>query len=293
MGHRIVGDRIVVVVVGLVLASAAACGSGSGTGNRAGNGDGDRLRVVAAFARLAELAERIGGDRVIVTDLTPPGAEPHDVDVSSDDVDAVDDADVMLYLGGGFQPGLAEASRRAGRAADLLPPADRHDPHIWLDPQRYAVAASSVERELVAADPAGAGVYGRRGASLREELTHLDQEMDAGLATCERREIVTAHDAFGYMARRYRLVQEPITGISPEAEPDPARLARLVDLVKEKGVTTVFTERLVSPRVAEALAREVGVAVAVLDPLEGRLPAGYVAAMRENLAALRKALGCA
>lgn len=274
------------VVVSVVL-MAAGCGSGGGTA------DDGRPRVVAGFARLAELAERIGGDRVDVTDLTPPGAEPHDLELTSDDIDAVDDADLMFFLGGGFQPGLEEAARRAGKAVDLLKPDDDDDdPHIWLDPMRYAEAASVVERELMAVDPAGEAGYEQRGAAFRDELAALHKEFEAGLADCRRREIVTAHAAFGHLARRYHLVQEPITGISPEAEPDPDRLADLVDLVKQKGVTTVFTERLVSPRVAKALAREAGVNVAVLDPLEGRLDTGYADAMRQNLAVLRSALGC-
>ena len=282
--------RLVATLVAVVVVATLA--GGCGAGGDGGTGDG-RLRVVAGFARLAEVAERIGGEAVDVTDLTPPGAEPHDLELTSDEIDAVDDADVMLYLGGGFQPGLEAASRRAGKAVDLLTEDDDDDPHIWLDPQRLAEAASVVERALVAADPAGAQGYRQRAGVFRDELAALDQEMAAGLATCQRREIVTAHEAFGHLARRFGLVQEPITGISPEAEPDPARLAKLTDLVREKGITTVFTERLVSPRVAEALAREAGVAVAVLDPLEGRLDGGYADAMRKDLAVLRSALGCA
>lgn len=272
------------MVVALAAVTMTSC--------RSGAIDDGRLAVAAGFARLGELAERVGGDRVRVTDLTPPGAEPHDVELSSKDIDAVDDADLALYLGGGFQPGLAEASRRAGRAVDLLAPGERKDPHIWLDPLRYGEAAAVVEKELAAIDPAGAAGYEQRGAAFQAELAALDNEMRAGLASCQRREIVTAHAAFGYLAGRYDLVQEPITGISPESEPDPKRLADLADLVRAKGVTTVFTEQLVSPRVAQALAREAGVAVAVLDPLEGRLKDGYVAAMRANLATLRTALGC-
>ena len=274
----------VAVVAAAVLLAAPGC--------RSAAEDDGRVSVAAGFARISELAERVGGERVKVTDLTPPGAEPHDVELSSKDIDAVDDADLAVYLGGGFQPGLAEAARRAGRAVDLLKPAERKDPHIWLDPERYAEAETVVERELIAVDPAGATGFRQRGAVFRGELAAVDQEMKAGLATCQRREIVTAHAAFGYLARRYGLAQEPITGVSPGSEPDPERLADLADLVRAKGVTTVFTERLVSPRVAEALAREAGVGVAVLDPLEGRLKDGYVAAMRRNLATLRTALGC-
>lgn len=276
--------RAVAVVVLLGLATAG-CRS-------AGPGDEGSLRVAAGFARLGELAERVGGDRVSVTDLTPPGAEPHDVELSSRDVDAVDDADVLFYLGGGFQPGLEGAARRAGRAVDLLEPGDGGDPHIWLDPVRYAAAATDVEDALAAADPPGAPGYRRRGSALRAELAALDRDLRAGLATCERRLIVTAHAAFGHLAARYDLDVEAVTGVSPEAEPDPTRLARLTDLVRTQGVTTVFTEELVSPRVAEALAREAGVEVAVLDPLEGRLEDGYGPAMRRNLATLRAALGC-
>lgn len=265
----------------------------AGAGCRAPGPDGDgRLRVAAGFSRLADLAERVGGDRVSVTDLTPPGVEPHDVELSSRDVDAVDDADVLLYLGGGFQPGVEKAARRAGRAVDLLEPGDGGDPHIWLDPDRYAAAATGVERALAAADPPGAAGYRERAAALRRELADLDRELRAGLEACARRLIVTSHDAFGHLAGRYGLEAEAIAGPSPEAEPDPARLARLVDLVRRRGVTTVFTDGLASPRLAEALAREAGVAVAVLDPLEGPLEGGYAAAMRANLASLRRALDC-
>lgn len=267
-----------------VALAAAACGPEAG-------GDG-RPRVVAGFARLAEVAGAVGGDRVRVIDLTPPGAEPHDVELSSREVDAVDDADLVVYLGGGFQPALAEAARRARRRLDLLHADERRDPHIWLDPVRLSEAVGEVQRALAAADPGGAAGYGRRAGAFRAELAGLDAELRAGLATCRRRTIVTAHAAFRYLARRYGLVQVAVTGVSPEAEPDPSRLADLADRVRREGLTTVFTEKLVSPRVAAALAREAGVAVAVLDPLEGRLPAGYAAAMRANLAVLRTALGC-
>lgn len=275
----------------LALCVLVATGCGTGAGSGAGAGD-DRVEVAAGFARLAEVAARVGGDRVRVSDLTPSGAEPHDIELSTDDIDRVEDADLVLYLGGGFQPGLEEAARRAERAVDLLEDDDGDDPHIWLDPARLAQAAGVVGRELSAVDPAGAAGYGQRAAAFGAELAALDEEMKAGLASCRRRVIVTSHDAFGRLASRYGLDQEPITGISPEAEPDPRRLGELADLVRRTGVTHVFTERLVSPKVAEAVAREAGVEVAVLDPLEGRLRGGYAAAMRENLATLRTALDC-
>ena len=273
----------------LTLVVLAAVGPACSSGDQ----ESARIEVVAGFARLAELASRVGGDRLRVRDLTPPGAEPHDVELSSDDVDAVLDADLVLHLGEVFQPGLAQAATRAKRAVDLLSPQDGDDPHIWLDPVRFAGAVTGVEEALVSVDPAGAPSYRQRAAAVRIELDQLHGDYQAGLLQCQLRVIVTAHDAFARLAERYRLEQEPITGISPAAEPDPARLAELADLVEKRGVTHVFTEELVSPRVAEALAREAGVRTAVLDPLEGRVDGGYGAGMRRNLGVLRTALGCA
>jgi zinc transport system substrate-binding protein len=147
-------------------------------------------------------------------------------------------------------------------------------------------------------DPQGAETYDRNAEAYESRLQALDRSFEEGLATCARRVIVTSHAAFGYLADRYGLEQEAISGLSPEAEPDPRRLQELIDLVKERGVTTVFSEELLSPAVAETLAREAGVRTAVLDPLEGLTPeeqqAGedYVSIMRKNLAVLRSALGC-
>ena len=273
----------VLVAFGAVVVTAPAC--------RSDDGAKSGTTVVAGFARLAELASVVGGPRVHVRDLTPPGAEPHDLELSSDDVDAVDGSDLVLYLGSGFQPALAEVARRGKRAVDLLEPGET-DPHIWLDPPRFARAADQVASALASVDPAGRTGYLERAAAFRRELEQLDARFREGLSSCQRRVIVTSHAAFGRLANRYGLRQEAITGLSPESEPSPARLAELAELVRRENVTHVFTERLVSRKVAAALAREAGVEVAVLDPLEGRLEDGYVAAMEANLATLRRVLGC-
>jgi zinc transport system substrate-binding protein len=273
--------------------------------------DGDRRTVVAAFYPLAWAAEEVAGDDVEVVNLTAPGAEPHEIDLTARDVERVRDADLVLYLGGGFMPALENAVERAEHAVDLLagqelrlggaahghgeePGSDEGDepgpdPHVWLDPNRLAVIARTIAEEL--GDPDGA-------TGLVARLEDLDGELRDGLATCERREIVTSHAAFGYLADAYGLEQIALSGISPEAEPSPRALEALVDEVKEERATTVFFETLVSPRLAETVAREVGVETAALDPLEGlgdeALAAGedYVSVMRANLAALRGALGC-
>ncbi|HEX2063670.1 MAG TPA: metal ABC transporter substrate-binding protein, partial [Acidimicrobiales bacterium] len=205
--------RAVAVLLCTVLAVvASSC--------RPEDGDYAGTSVVAGFARLAELASAVGGADVKVRDLTPSGAEPHDLELSSDDVDAVEDADLVLYLGGGFQPAVAEVVRRAQRAVDLVEPGEE-DPHIWLDPPRFARTVDQVASALVAADPAGRAGYQERAAAFRRQVEDLDGRFRSGLASCQRRVIVTAHDAFGRLANRYGLRQEPITGLSPESEPSP------------------------------------------------------------------------
>jgi zinc transport system substrate-binding protein len=273
--------------------TAVALSVGCGGGEAA---DG-RISVVAAFYPLAYAAEEIGGERVAVRNLTPPGAEPHDVELSARDVERIRSADVALYLGSGFQPAFERAVEGArGEAVDLLDELtlidrqdDGVDPHVWLDPLRYADLARRVGEVLERPEPA---------ALLAERLGALDAEFEHGLAECARREIVTSHSAFGYLADRYGLEQVAISGLTPEAEPTPRDLEQIVREVRKRSATTVFFEPLVSPRLAETVAREAGVRTAVLNPIEGltkeELAGGknYFSLMRTNLAALREALGC-
>ncbi|HEV8421200.1 MAG TPA: zinc ABC transporter substrate-binding protein, partial [Actinomycetota bacterium] len=229
-------------------------------------------------------------------------------------VDEILDATVLLYMGLGFQPAVEDIAknRQEGVTLDVLAALSPQlrklqgeesvegetDPHVWLDPVLMAGIVDEVRKALTRADPAGASAYERNAQRYRSEIEGLNERFREGLHDCSRRVIVTSHAAFGYLAARYGLVQEAISGISPEAEPDPKRLARLADLVRREGVTTIFTEELVSPRVAETLAREAGVRTAVLNPLEGLTSEeigrgeNYVTVMRENLATLRAALGC-
>jgi zinc transport system substrate-binding protein len=287
-----VKTRIVLTLTLLLVGSlAAGCG-----GSRS---DDERGRVVAAFYPLAFVAERVGGQGFEVENLTPPGVEPHDLELSPRDVERIRSADVVLYLGGGFQPALEEAVGGArGRAIDVLeglalrpgPDEDEpYDPHVWLDPVRFA---SAVERVGAA--------FGRSvaAARLQADLRRLHAAYARGLASCERKTVVTSHDAFGYLVSRYRLEQIAITGVSPEAEPSPRELERVAEQVRRSGATTVFFETLLSPRLAETVARETGADTAVLNPLEGltddELARGedYLSVMRANLRALRTALGC-
>jgi zinc transport system substrate-binding protein len=305
--------RPLAVVLGLALTAATAAGCGDRAA-ASGFHDG-RLTVVTAFYPLQFLSERIGGDAVTVTNLTKPGAEPHDVELNPRQVGQIADAGLAVYLHG-FQPAVddAVAQEAAGRSFDassvvtLLPITDDgkgapgeqaesaagRDPHVWLDPVRFATIADRLAARLGRADPAHAADYTARATGVHTELAALDAAYADKLMACRRRELVTSHSAFHYLADRYHLTQIGITGISPEAEPSPQRLARVAAEARATGTTTIFFERLVSPKVAETIARTVGARTAVLDPLEGRPESGdYFSVMRDNLAALTTALGCA
>ena len=256
------------------------------------------MDVVASFYPVAYAAQRVGGPSVKVHDLTPAGVEPHDLEITTREVDRMEDADLVLYVGGGFQPAVEDVAKRwVDDPVDVRPASVRasDDPHFWLDPVVYRESVDVIARAL--ATRGVDGVPARRRA-FDDELAALDREMRATLSTCDRRTIVTSHAAFDHLATRYGLREEPITGLSPESEPDAGRMASLADLVGRTGTTTIFTESLVSPRVARALAREAGVRTAVLNPLEGlsaserRAGDDYVSVMRRNLAMLASALGC-
>ncbi len=320
------------------VASAAAAATAlllTGCGSddaQAGAADG--VAVAAAFYPLQWAAERVGGDRVDVTSLTPPGAEPHDLELTPQDVASLSEADLVVYLEG-FQAAIDEAVAEAGdaawdagQAADLsLTTTEEHghegeteaehaehaeeehaeeehaeggeatDPHFWLDPTRLADVGDALADRLAEVDPDGADAFRDNAATLRSDLEALDAEMQDGLADCAVTTLVTSHDAFGYLADRYGLEVVGISGLSPSAEPTAASLAEIADLVQERGVTTVYTETLVDPAVAETVAEEAGVQTAVLDPLEGLTDesAGgdYLEVMRADLATLREGQSCA
>ena len=276
----------------LALAALAACGGENDAGS-------DRRTVVASFYPLQYAAKLVGGGGVDVSNLTPPGVEPHDLELTPRDVARVRDADVVLYLDAGFQPAVDDAVENAkGEVVDLLQGFELRegvgdetvsDPHVWLDPLSYARVVDRLGSVLDSPD---------RAQQLGDRLRALDQEFRSGLASCARQELVTSHAAFGYLATRYDLVQVPITGVAPEAEPTPRALEDVVRRVREGDATTIFFETLVSPRVADTVARETGARTAVLNPIEGltkeQVARGddYFTLMRANLRALRKALGC-
>ncbi len=284
---------------------------------RSGEASSAGPRVVASFYPLAFVVEEVGGNLVELANLTPPGAEPHDLELTAGQMRTLADADLVVYIGEGFQPSVEAAIQDVDASVvdvletqnDLLePPEDQDgeerggdrdraqasvDPHVWLDPQRLGVIARTVGRQLARLDPDHADRFRTNAAELRSRLSVLDAEFQRGLDHCDRPTLVTSHDAFGYLANAYGLEEIGIAGMDPEAEPSPRRLAEVADLVRENNVTTIFFEVLVPSGTAETLAQEVGIEARRLDPLEGPPKDGdYFTGMRANLAALRKGLGC-
>lgn len=299
----------------------SACSSG-GSGGSGGSGDSGGVQVLASFFPLQYVAEQVGGDLVSVESLTPPGAEPHDLELSPAQVDQVGRADLVVYLSQ-FQAAVDDAveANPPGHVVDAAQDTELHaaehtedgeehaddehgedehdhgslDPHFWLDPSRLPAVADDVAAQLGELDPDHADEFEANARTFAQAMTDLDDEYAAGLATCESRTIVTTHEAFSYLADRYDLEQVGISGIDPEGEPSPARLAEVGDVVRDEGVTTIFFETLASPKVAETLADELGVQTAVLDPLEGLTDdtQDYVSVAKTNLETLRTALSCA
>ena len=293
----------------------------SGCGAVTGASETQEREVIASFYPLAWVTERVAGDDWTVSNLTTPGGEPHDLELSIGATADLTEAALVVYLSG-FQPAVddavetnvAGATLDAAEAVELRPVADHGDegheeehaeddghdhgyldPHFWLDPLLMADLTDAVADQLADLDPDGSDAYRANAADLVADLEQLDAAYVDGLADCQRDLVVVSHDAFGYLAR-YGLHLEPIAGLSPDAEPTPAALAALSDLIEDEGVTTVFSERLASPALAETLASDLGVETAVLDPLEGLTDEtegqDYLSLMQDNLAALEEANGC-
>ncbi|CAL9431536.1 High-affinity zinc uptake system binding-protein ZnuA [Streptomyces sp. enrichment culture] len=317
-------------VAALGFGTLTACSSDS-----AAAGDTGTFDVVASFYPMAFLAERIGGDHVHVTSLTQPGQEPHDLEISAKQTAQLEESDAALYLKGlqpsvddaiGQSPiatkidaaeltALEEHGTEAGHGEehgdehaheDEHADEDEHghdhdhdheggDPHIWLDPVKYAEVAEGVGKAFQKADPDHAADYRKNTATLVKDLKALDQKFRTGLANRKTDVFVTTHAAFGYLAERYGLTEEAISGLDPDTEPSGARVKELQQIAKEDGVTTVFYETLVSDRTAKTLAGDTGLRTDVLDPVEGITDHSrgedYFQVMEANLTALRTALG--
>jgi zinc transport system substrate-binding protein len=255
--------------------------------------------VVASFYPLAYVAQRIVGEHATVIDLTRPGLEPEDLELDVAQTAEVADSEVAFFESG-FQPAVDQAIAQTGpdHVVDTTAtvPIRDDNPHFWLDPLLLARAASAFTATMVRADPAHRSDYRHNLHGLVHDLHGLDRAFTDGLGHCRLHTVVSTHAAFGYLGRRYGLRFVSINGLSPDAEPSPAHLRQLQQLIRARHVTTVFSEALASPQLATTLAGDLGLRTGVLNTLEGLTPATrhqtYLSLMRRNLAALEKANDC-
>ncbi|WP_031158910.1 metal ABC transporter substrate-binding protein [Streptomyces durhamensis] len=312
--RRLISAVAATAVTALGLGTLTGCSGGTAAANT------DRFDVVASFYPMAFLAERIGGDHVHVTSLTTPGQEPHDLEISPRQIAMLQDSDAVLYLKN-LQPSVddavAQSPVRTKIDAASLTTLEEHgnevgghaaahdthqgegaggkDPHIWLDPVRYAQVAQGVGKAFAKADPKHAADYRKNTAALVARLNGLDRQFRDGLAHTKTKVFITTHAAFGYLAERYGLTEEAINGLDPESEPSAARVKDLERTAKADGVSTVFYETLVSDKTAKTLADDSGLRTDVLDPLEGITAKSrgkdYFTVQQANLKALQQALG--
>ncbi|MFJ6901341.1 metal ABC transporter substrate-binding protein [Streptomyces hokutonensis] len=309
-------------ISGIAIAAATALGLGtlSACSDSAAAAQTDKFDVVASFYPLQYLAEQIGGSHVHVTSLTKPGQEPHDLEISAQQTAALGESDAVLYLKN-LQPAVDDAVSQSGLKTKIdaasLTTLEKHgnevgghaashdtskneelaglDPHIWLDPVRYAQVAEGVGKAFEKADPKNATDYRTRTAALVKKLDALNTEFRTGLANTKTKVFITTHAAFGYLAERYGLTEEAINGLDPESEPSAERVKDLEKMAKADGVTTVFYETLVSDKTAKTVAADANLKTDVLDPIEGITEksrgTNYFAVQRANLKALQTALG--
>lgn len=270
----------------------------------------DSVSVSASFYPLYDFARNVGGSHVAVTNITPAGAEPHDYEPSAQDLVRAQKSDVFIYNGGHMEPWtdkfVKEYQQVAVKAsnditlhtATLDGESDVKDPHFWLDPVLAQQIVRNIRDGLIKADPTHAADYTKNAAAYITKLQALDHQFTTGLQSCQLHTIITSHEAFGYVAARYHFTAQAIAGLSPDSEPSAAKMAELTQLARQQNIHYIFFESLVSPRLADTIAQEVGAKTLVFDPLEGltdeaqKQGQNYLSVQQQNLAALRTALAC-
>lgn len=311
-GMLLVMSRRIVLTIGAILfVSAAVYGLVQFKKNTSPSGHNEKISVVASFYPLGHFAEKVGGEQTAVMTITPAGTEPHDYEPSPQQIASLYQAKLVIANGAGLDPwviNLRTDLEHKGVAVvvmsehvDLLKSEDEElpaDPHFWLDPLLAEREVQAITQAMMKIDTAHKEVYESRGAAYGAELQALHQRYETGLGRCGTRSVVTSHAVFGYLAKQYDLIQISIAGLSPDEEPSTRRLAELVTEIRQKNISHIFFETLVSPKLAETLAKEVGAQTLVFNPLEGLLPdeiaqgKNYISVMQDNLSQLRIALQC-
>jgi len=261
-----------------------------------------KLQVTASYYPLYDFAKNVGGNKVQVTNITPAGAEPHDFEPSPKALATAQKSAVFVYNGGHMEPWTAgfvhDYRNVAVKASTGIDLASAQDPHFWLDPVLAQKIVNNIRDGLSKADPASKGYYEKNALAYNTKLAQLDADYTAGLTACATRTVISSHDAFSYLGKRYNITIASIAGLSPQEEPSAAKLAELSKLAKDQNIRYVFFESLVSPRLADTIAAETGAQTLVFDPIEGLLEADqkqgkdYINVQHENLKNLRRALAC-
>ncbi|MBC7961055.1 MAG: zinc ABC transporter substrate-binding protein [Vallitaleaceae bacterium] len=302
--------KMMVLLMILVMGIGTLCGCSSKNDNETVTAS-HKLKVTTSFYAMYDFAKKIGGDSVLVTNLVPSGIEPHDWEPTPNDIVNLERAQVFIYNGDGLETWtdkilqtlenkdliVVEASKdlaliESSDPAELL----QYDPHLWLNPLLAKKQMEAIKNTFVKADPNNKDIYEKNYTANAEEMDRLDAQYKAAVATFSKKDIIVAHQAFGYLCEAYGLNQVAIEGLSADFEPTPDKMVEIIEFAKANDVKTIFFETLVSPKVAETIAEEVGADTAVLNPIEGlneeemSQGADYFSIMRENLEALKKAL---
>lgn len=286
------------------------------TGNKNKNKNNGKLKVMASFYTMYDFAKKIGGDKVEVTNMVPAGTEPHDWEPSTKDLIEMEKSDVFIYNGAGMEQWVDDVLEsldteelttvETAKGINLIKDSDAHehdhqhssenDPHVWLDPQNAKYQMNKIKKALIKADPKNKDYYEANYQKEAKKCDELDQLYKKELSKVSKRELVVAHEAFGYLCKAYNLTQMGIEGLSADDEPDPKQMSEVINFAKKHKVKTIFFEELVSPKVAKTIAKETGASAKMLNPLEGlsnkKIKAGedYFSVMKQNLSAIKEAL---
>lgn len=257
------------------------------------------INIVTSFYPIYYFTSRIVGDRLQVKNLTPVGTEPHEYELSTNDVASLEKARLIIINGGGMEKWQKNINVRKDRIVETGEGLfDRNDPHIWLDPNLASIQVDRIYDALIKIDPQDEHYFTANVSKIKSELKNLDNEYSTSLANCDLRTVVTSHDAFGYLAKRYLFRQLSIVGLSPEEEPSPKKMAEISDFAKKEKVKYIFFETLLNSRLAETIAKEAGISILVFNPLEGLTKEeiaqkmDYFTIQRNNIKNLELALSC-
>jgi zinc transport system substrate-binding protein len=263
-----------------------------------------KINVVASFFPIYEFAKQVGGDRVNIMTLIPAGVEPHDYEPTIQQLQEAENADVVFFNGLGFEDSWIGRINNdnlvdTSSLLNLSQGSKTRNPHVWLDPVLAKAQVQQVENALIEIDPNNKLYYQDNAMNFTAELDALDSEIKNVLQTCNKKDFVAFHDAFGYFANRYGLIQHSVQGISPEGEVLPQRIEQTIRLAVDLGLNVIYAEELLDPRFAEVIAQEIpNGKVLVLSPLEGiekeemDTGIGYLDKMEQNISNLKVGLEC-